>query len=60
VNVAERVNEDDSWIHPQGVAELLQLFKHCIIIAEVLQPEHLLWLKWAQLKKFVSANYKRL
>jgi hypothetical protein len=39
---------------------LPQLFKHSIIVAEVLQPEHLLWLKWAQFKKFVSANYKRL
>jgi hypothetical protein len=60
VSISERVNEYDSRIHPQGIAELPQLFKHSIIVAEVLQPEHLFWLEWAQFKKFVSANYKRL
>jgi hypothetical protein len=38
---------------------LPQRFKHSIIVAEVLQLEHFFWLKWAQFKKFVSANYER-
>jgi hypothetical protein len=44
----------------RALTELPQLFKHGIIVTEVLQPEHLFWLEWAQFKKFVSANYKRL
>jgi hypothetical protein len=39
---------------------LPQHFKHGIIVTEVLQPEHFFWLEWAQLKKFVSANYESL